>query len=269
MDGASGSFSASFVGIGDKGQEIGQYVNIAFKELLKYFQKCREDDQDFCVENEYPKLTIKSLNDNSKVHKEISYQDMIFLLGSQQDSLFWAIRDNLISENKGSFLFSLVLLGTGDMACRVQSSTNEAIIFFEENDGEKKLTQFVKDMCRVWIFPRLLSRDFSDMKQALSNTEGRYLFFESQPTEYLPSFRHFLSDNIDTIKRASNIFYIVSSNLGDDFSILKHLHPIIDEIENLTNSECSVIGGDALYAESESAFRVTMICSEKMIKGHV
>jgi len=66
------------------------------------------------------------------------------------------------------------------------------------------------------------------------------------------------------MKQASGIFYIVSSNLGDDFSISKHLHPIIDEIEKSTNGECTVIGGDALYAESESAFRVTMICSEKM-----
>ncbi|MBP7509290.1 MAG: hypothetical protein KA807_15865 [Prolixibacteraceae bacterium] len=270
MDQASFDFKACFIGIGGKGQEIGQCVNIEFKELIKCFQKYREDDPDLFAENETPLLTVILPNeDRYKPIPDLSNRDIIFLLGSQQDSFFWATREKLISENMCSFLFTLVLLGTGDMACRVQSSTNEAIIFFEKKDGERKITQFMKDMCRVWIFPRLLSRDFSDMKQALSSTTGRYLFFESQPTEYLPNFRQFLSGNIDTIKRASDVFYIASSNLGDGFSIPKHLHPIIDEIEKLTNSECSVIGGDALYAESESAFGVTMICSEKMIRGHV
>jgi hypothetical protein len=79
----------------------------------------------------------------------------------------------------------------------------------------------------------------------------------------LPSFHRFLSANRQTIQRASSIFYILSSNLGNDFAIPNHLQPVIDEIENVANGECTIIGSDSLYAEREASFRVTMICGEK------
>jgi hypothetical protein len=143
------------------------------------------------------------------------------------------------------------------------SSYNESIVFFEKNDSEKQITKFVKDMCRVWMFPRLLSCDFSLMIDSLSNTNGKYLFFENQRTDFLPVFRQFLSDNVETIQRASGIFYIVSSNAGSGFSIRNVLQPVIEEIEKAANSECTVIGSDFLYAEREASFRVTMICGER------
>ena len=113
------------------------------------------------------------------------------------------------------------------------------------------------------MFPRILSCDFSDMNHVLSSTKGRILSFESQTADWLPFFRQFLSGNLETIQRASGIFYIVSSNSGSDFSIPDHLQPVIDEIENAANGECTVIGCDSLYVEGEASFRVTMICGEK------
>jgi hypothetical protein len=259
MDPASCDFKACFIGIGEKGQEIGQYVNIEFKELIKHFQKYREEAPDLFEGNETPQLTVISLTEQ----QDLPHQDLIFLLGSQQDPLFWAARNKFISGNKCSFLFTLVLSGNGAIGRQHPSSNNESIIFFEESDSEKQITRFVKDMCRAWMFPRLLSCDLSFMNAALSSTKGKYLSFESQTAACLPPFHQFLSDNLETIQRASGIFFIVSSNLGNGFSIRSHLQPVIDEIENAANGECSVIGCDSLYAEREAAFRVTMICGEK------
>ena len=264
MDSSDGHLKACFLGIGDKGQEIGQYVNIEFNDLIKYFQKYRNDDPNFCVGNESPQLTVLSFNEHRENPIQIlPHQDLIFLLGSQEDPLFWATREKLISGNKYSFLFTLVLSGNGNIGFSGQTSASESIIFFEKSDSEKQITKFVKDMCRVWIFPRLLSCDFSCMINILSSTKGKNLSFESQSADCLPLFRQFLSNNLETIQRASGIFYIVSSNLGNDFSIRNHLQPVIEEIENVVSSECAVIGCDSLYAEREASFRVTMICGEK------
>lgn len=264
MDLADSNFRACFVGIGDQSEKIGKHVLSEFNSLTGYFQKYREDDPDFCVENESPQLTVISLNENSDESiRELPYQDIIFLLGSQQDSFFWATRDKVISRNKCSFLFTLVLSGNTDVGWRGQSSNNESIIFFEDSDSGKQIIKFVKDMCRVWMFPRLLSCDFSCMINVLSSTKGERLSFESQTADCIPPFRQFLSNNLETIQRASGIFYIVSSNLGNDFSIRNHLQPVIEEIENTANDEYTIIGSDSLYAEKEASFRVTMICGEK------
>ena len=264
MDSADSNFKASFIGIGDQGRKTGRHVLSEFNDLIKYFQKYREDDPNFYIGKESPQLTVISLNDDQDESiKELPYQDIIFLLGSQRDAFFWGTRDKVISGNKCSFLFTLGLSGNGDVGWRGQSSNNESIIFFEKNDSEKQIIKFVKDMCRVWMFPRLLSCDFSCMINVLSSTKGERLSFESQTAECLPFFRQFLSNNLETIQRASGIFYIVSSNSGHDFSIRNHLQPVIEEIENAANGECTVIGSDSLYAEREASFRVTMICSEK------
>jgi len=264
MDSADPNFKACFLGSGEKSQEIGQYVNIKFKELLKYFQEYTEDKTNLLEGNKSPQLTVISLNENkNELIKELSCQDIVFLLGSQNDQDFWATREKIISGNKCSFLFTLVLSGNGDVGRRGQSSSNESIIFFKEIDSEKQIIKFVKDMCRVWMFPRLLSCDFSCMINVLSSTKGENLSFESQTAECLPFFHQFLSNNLETIKQASSIFYIVSSNSGNDFSIRNHLQPVIDEIGNAANGECTVIGSDSLYAEREASFRVTMICGEK------
>ena len=45
MDLANGSFTACFIGVGDKGEEIGKKLDIEFKALLKYFQQHRNDEQ--------------------------------------------------------------------------------------------------------------------------------------------------------------------------------------------------------------------------------
>jgi hypothetical protein len=264
MDSADGNFTACFVGIGDQGEGIGKNVLSEFNSVSGYFQRYHDDDPNFCVENESPQLTVISLNEKSDESiKALPYQGIIFLLGSQRDPFFRTTRDKVISRNKCSFLFTLVLSGNDAFDRRGQSSTSESIIFFKESNGETQITKFVKDICCVWIFPRLLSYDFTDMKHFLSNTKGKTLFFESQTIDCLPDFWQFLSDNRETIKRASGIFYIVSSNSGNDFSIRSHLQLVIDEIENIANGECTVIGSDSLHEESEASFRVTMICGEK------
>ena len=95
MDRAHGRFSATFIGIGDKGQEIGQYVNKEFDELIKYFQKYREDGHpDFCEGNELPQLTVISPNDSPHESiKKLPEQEVIFLLGSQNDQAFLETRN--------------------------------------------------------------------------------------------------------------------------------------------------------------------------------
>jgi hypothetical protein len=189
MDSADGNFTACFVGIGDQGEKIGKHVLSEFNSVSGYFQSYRDDDPNFCVENESPQLTVISLNEKSDESiKALPYQDIIFLFGSQHDQVFWATRDKVISRNKCSFLFTLVLSGNDAFDWRGQSSTSESIIFFKESDGETQITKFVKDMCRVWIFPRLLSCDFSCMINVLSSTKGKSLSFESQTADCLPSF---------------------------------------------------------------------------------
>jgi hypothetical protein len=264
MDSADSKFRACFLGIGDHGQKTGKYVLLEFNELIKYSRKYRKDEPDLFVGNESPQLTVISLNENQDSSiQDLPHQDLLFILGCQQDPFFWASREKLISGNKCSFLFTLALSKNGDVKRRDPSSNNESIIFFEEADSEKEITRFVKDMCGVWIFPRLLSCDFSFMTRALSGTKGKYLSFESQTLDFLPSFRQFITDNLETIQRASGIFFTVSSNAGNDFSIRSHLKPVIDEIKRVANGECTVVGCDSLYAEREAAFRVTMICGEK------
>jgi hypothetical protein len=265
MDSADSNFRACFLGVGDQGKKIGKHVLSEFNSLIGYFQKYRDDDPTFSADrNEHPQLTVLSFNEHQyNPIQDLPQQDLIFLLGSQQDPLLWATREKWISGNKCSFLFTLVLSENGAFRSPHPSSNNESIIFFEESDSEKQIIKFVKDMCRVWMFPRLLSCDLSCMINILSNTKGKSLSFESKTADFLPPFRQFVSDNLETIQRASGIFYIVSSNSGSDFSIRKHLKPVIDEIENAANGECTVIGSDSLYAEREASFRVTMICGEK------
>jgi hypothetical protein len=265
MDSANERFKACFLTIGDQVQNIGKNVNIIFDDLIKCFQKDRVNDPAFSGDgNEHPHLMVFSFNEQQdNLIQALPVQDLIFLLGSQQSALFSETRHKLISGNKCSFLFTLILSENGDVGRRYPSSNNESIIFFDDRNAQERIVQLVKDICRVWMFPRLLSCGLSCMSDALSNTNGRILSFESQTLDYLPSFHQFLSDNLKTIQRASGIFFIVSSNSGNDFSIRNHLQQVIDEIENVVNSEGTVIGSDSLYAESEVAFRVTMICGKK------
>ncbi len=265
MDLSNSSFKACFVGVGDQGEKIGRHVQSAFNSLIGYFQKYRHDDPTFSADgNEHPRLMVLSFNERQDRHvQEITNQDLIFLVGSRHNPLFWTTREKLITGNKCSFIFTLVLSDNGAVGWGGQPSVDETSIFFEGSDCEKRIIKFLKDMCRVWIFPRLLSCDFSDMNHALSATTGEYLSFESQTADCLPAFRQFLSKNIETIQRASGIFYIVSSNSGNGFSISTHLQPVIDAIERVVKGECTVIGSDSLYAEKEASFRVTMICGQK------
>lgn len=264
MDLANSSFRACFVGIGDQGEKIGRHVQSAFNSLIGHFQKYRHDDPTFSAySNEHPRLMVLSFNEHQAHIQEIPDQDLIFLVGSQHNPLLWITREKLFTGNKWSFIFTLVLSGNGAVGWGGQPSVDETSIFFEGSDCEKQVTKFVKDMCRVWIFPRLLSCDFPDMNHALSATTGEYLSFESQTADCLPAFRQFLSDNLGAIQRASGIFYIASSNLGNDFSISKHLQPVIDEIGKVATDGCTVVGSDTLYAEMEASFRVTMICGKK------
>ncbi|MCX5831358.1 MAG: hypothetical protein NT140_05655 [Deltaproteobacteria bacterium] len=266
MDSADRKFRACFVGVGDKVVEISKPVLTEFNSLIGYYQKCRDDDSSFAVEesNEYPRLMVLSLNEQQDSHvQDIPRQDLIFLVGTQQDPLFWTTREKLITGNRCSFLFTVVLHGTGNVGWSGQPLVSESIIFLKESGSEKRIIKFVKDMSRVWMFPHLLSCDFSDMHHALSATSGAYLSFESQTADCLPAFRQFLSNNLETIQRASGIFYIVSSNLGNDFSISKHLQPVIDEIGKVATGECTVVGCDSLYAEEEASFSATMICGKK------
>ena len=45
MDTANGSFTACFLGFGNKGQEIGKQLDIEFNALIKYYQEHRNDEQ--------------------------------------------------------------------------------------------------------------------------------------------------------------------------------------------------------------------------------
>lgn len=261
MDPADSNFKACFIAIDDHGKEISKHVNREFKILIKHFLKCQKEDQDFCVENGSPQLTVISPDKNPYDSiQALSKQNLIILLDSQRDSLYWAIRDKLISDRKCYFLITLA--STKKSKHRTYEK-NESIISFSGNNIEKQIIKFVKDMCRVWMFPRLLSCDFFCMKNILSNTQGENLLFESNTADHMPCFRQFLSDNNAIIQQASGIFFIVSSNLGNDFSISEHLQSTIDEIQNAAKSECTIIGSDSLYAEGESALRVNMICARR------
>jgi len=261
MDSANSNFKACFIAIDDHGKEISKHVNREFKILIKHFLKCQKDDQDFCVENGSPQLSVISPDKNPyESIQALSKQDLIILLDSQRDSLYWAIRDKLISDKKCYFLITLT--STKKSNHRTYAK-NESIIFFAGNDIEKQIIKFAKDICRLWMFPRLISCDFFCMKNILSRTQGEILLFESKTADHMPRFRKFLSDNIATIQQASGIFFIVSSNLGNNFSITKHLQSTIDEIQNSAKDECTIIGSDSLYAESESALRVNIICVKK------
>ena len=153
MDSADSNFRACFLGVGDQGEEIVKHVLPEFNSLIGYFQKCLDDDPTFSADNnECPRLTVLSFNEHQdNPIQDLPQQDIIFLLGSQQDPLLWATRDILISGNKCSFLFTLIISGNGARGKRRPSSNNESIIIFEESDSEKQITKFVKDMCRVWM----------------------------------------------------------------------------------------------------------------------
>ena len=96
MDLANGSFTACFVGVGDKGEEIGKKLDIEFKALIKYYELHRNDEQ-FTEIEDIPQLTVLSVNDSQDESIiTLPQQDVIFLLGSQSDPVFWEIRDKIV-----------------------------------------------------------------------------------------------------------------------------------------------------------------------------
>jgi len=156
MDTANGSFTAYFLGIGHKGQNVGKKLDSEFKFLIKYYQEHQKDEQ-FTESEEIPKLTVLFLKDNPyEAIKILPHRDVIFLFGSQNDKLFWEIRDAIISLKKTDVLFSLILSSTESFKGHIYEDQEELLIYFD-HESEKQIITFVKDMCRHLMFPRLIS----------------------------------------------------------------------------------------------------------------
>jgi len=258
MDRAHGSFSASFVGIGDKGQEIGQCVNTAFKTLIKHFQKCREDGHpDFCKGNELPQLTVISPNDSTyESIKKLPEQEVIFLLGSQNDQVFWEIRNKIIGLRKHYLLFTLVLSSKEVFNSDIHANEKESLICFDDGSEEQVVT-FVKDMCRFGMFPHLVSCDIADISNTLSNNLSKLIIFESPYDNHIEPFKKFIADKSDVLKKVTGIFFLVSSS-NDSFS-LHQLNAIVSTIQNAIGDDSNFCFSDSFYAATKDVIRVDIL----------
>ena len=267
MDTANGGFTACSIGFGNKGQRIGKKLDSEFKALIRYYQEHQNDEQ-FTESEEIPKLTVLSLNNNpTEAIKILPQQDVIFLFGSQDDKLFWKIRDAIISLKKTDVLFSLVLYSPESFKGHIYEDQEELLIYLDHG-SEKQIVTFVKDMCRHLMFPRLISIVCCAW-EIVPNKNVKIFTYESHSDD-IESFKHFLADHGDVIKSTTGLFFLMSSNLVS-FSVYE-INEIFSAIKNAVNEDCSWGGYDSLYGDegTDYAIKVTIICGEgKVVKGSV
>lgn len=257
MDRAHDSFSASFVGIGVKGQEIGQCLNIEFNNLIKHFQKYREDDPGEFWGNEIPQLTVISPNDSPHESvKKLPEQEVIFLLGSQNDQVLWEVRDKIIGLKKHYLLFTLVLSSKEVFNSDIQVNKKESLIYFDDGYEEQVVT-FVKDMCRFGMFPHMVSCDMSYVRDLLSNNHTKLIIFESPYDNHIEPFKQFIADKNDLLKKVTNLFLLIST-CTDSFS-LHQLNAIVSTIQNAIGDDSNFCFSDSFYATTKDVIRVDIL----------
>lgn len=245
--------------MGYKGHEIGKRLDIEFKALMQYYQKHQNDGQ-FSEQEDIPQLTVLSHNDNNDdLIKRLPQQDVIFLLGSQDDKLFWEIRDMIINLKIASALFSLFLSSTEDSKGHIYDNQDELLIYLDDVK-ENQVVTFVKDMCRHLMFPRLVSI-ISWAWEIVPNNHVKIITYES-PSDDIESFKQFLANHGDVIKKATGLFCLISSNLPS-FS-LHQLNDIFSAIENAINVDCNWCGCDSLHGDEKTdyAIKITIICGK-------
>lgn len=263
MDTANGSFTACFLGIGNKGQNIGKKLDTEFKSLIRYYQEHQNDEQ-FTESEEIPQLTVLSLKNNlDETIKILPQQDVIFLFGSQNDKLFWEIRDAIINLKKTDVLFSLVLSSPESFKGYIYEDQEELLIYFD-HESEKQIVTFVKDMCRHLMFPRLISIVCCAWK-IVPNNNVKIFTYEILRDD-IESFKQFLADHGDAIKSATGLFFLISSNLVS-FSVYE-INEYFSAIKNAVNEDCNWGGYDSLYVDegTDYAIKVTIICGERKVK---
>jgi hypothetical protein len=264
MDKANGSFTACFLGIGNKGEEIGKALHIEFKAPVKCYQAHQNDEQ-FTKDEEIPQLIVLSLNDNpDEAIKLLPQQDVMFLFGSQDDELFWEIRDMIINLKKADVLFSLVLSSTEASHVHIYDDQEELLIYLDHG-SEKQAVTFVKDMCRHSMFPRLVSIVYW-VWEIVPNNNVKIITYESHSDD-IELFKQFLADHGEVIKNATGLFCLISSNLPS-FSV-RHINEIFSAIENAINVNCNWCGCDSLYGDegTDYAIKVTIICGERKVEN--
>lgn len=264
MEPADPNFRACFLGIGERGQEVGQHVMLEFKSLMNNFKKCREDDPDFSPVKELPELTIRSVIDESAESiNELQHQEIIFLLGPENDPFFWKLRRKLIDLKDYYLLFTFPLSQNRTINFQGHIDHSESMMYIDDIGTEERVIAFVRDICRFKMFPNLLSCDMSSLRNVLANTFISIISFESRSPDYLREFKQLLANEEKQIKKAAGIFYLVSSSLGSSFSITNHYQPIIKSIEDAAECNCVVIGSDSLSSEIKYPIEITILCAKK------
>lgn len=262
MDTANGSFTACFLGFGNKGQEIGKKLDIEFNALIKYYQEHRNDEQ-FTEDENIPQLTVLSLNDNpDESIKILPQQDVMFSFGYQDDELFWNIRNMIINLKKTSALFSLILSSTEASRDHIYNNQKELLIYLDHG-LEKQVVTFIKDMCRHSMFPRTVSIVYWAWEIVLNN-HVKIITYESLSDD-IELLKQFLAGHGEVIKSATGLFCLISSNLPS-FSI-RHINEIFSAIENAINVDCNWCGCDSLYGDegTDYAIKVDIICGERKV----
>jgi hypothetical protein len=246
MDLANGRFTACFIGVGDKGEEIGKKLDIEFKALIKYYKQHRNDEQFTEIEG-IPLLTVLSVND------------------SQSDQVFWEIRDKIVRLKKPYLgLFSLALSSEGAPQGHVYNNQDELLIYLDHG-SEKQVVTFVKDMCRHFMFPRHVSVACW-VWEIVPNNLVKIITYESLVDD-IELFKQFLADHREVIKRATGLFFLISSNLPS-FS-LRHINGIFSAIDNAVNADCDRCGHDSLHGDegTDYAIKVNIICGERIVEN--
>lgn len=264
MDFADGNFTACFLGVGNKGQEIGKKLGIEFNALIKCYQEHQNDEQ-FARDENIPQLTVLSLNDNhDESIKILPQQDVMFLLGSQNDDLFWEKRDTIINLKKTSALFSLVLSSKVTSKVNIYNNQEELFIYFDHG-SEKRIVTFVKDMCRHSMFPRLVSI-VNWAWDVVPNNHVKIITYENLSDD-IELFKQFLTEHDEIIKSAAGLFCLISSN-HPSFS-LRHVNDIFFAIENAINVNCNWCGCDSLYGDegTDYTIKVNIICGEQKVEN--
>lgn len=264
MDYADGSFSACFIGVGDKGEKIAKKIDIEFKALTKYYQQHRNDEQ-FTNNDGIPQLTVLSFQDNlDESIKILPRQGVIFLLGFQDDEFFWKIRDKIVSLKNTSELFSLALSSEGAPQGHIYNNYDELLIYLDHG-SEKQVVTFVKDMCRHFMFPRLVSIA-SWVWEIVPNNHVKIVTYESMSDD-IELFKQFLADHDEIIKSAAGLYFLISSNLPS-FS-LRHISKIFDAIGNAINADCNRVGYDSLHGDegTDYAIKVNIICGQRIAEN--
>ena len=186
---------ACFIGIGSNGEQIIHELKSEWEKLLVFYHLCKEQNpQDFYDVSASPALDFylfHSIPENSKKIDASKYH-FVFRVDDKIDTLFKNKKYIITNEP----VISIAI--TTDEFRNKRCFQNETIVILPNQGLHSKLSEFVIDLMRFCMFPRLVSFDIADFSIIHRKTVNA-LYFKTSNTDYEDDFRDFYKMKVDTI----------------------------------------------------------------------